>query len=113
MTGCPHFDLTQPETFMGGHPREVYSYLRNEEPVYWHENPDGEGFWVITRQQDLDFVSKNPALFSSHEKTCLLNDMSPEQVEINRMMMINMDPPQHLKYRRLVQRTTVSLAARS
>lgn len=103
MTGCPHFDLTVPETFMGGQPRDVFSYLRSEAPVYWHENADGESFWVITRQRELDYISKNPALFSSHEKTCLLNDMSPEQIEMNRMMMINMDPPQHLKYRRLVR----------
>ena len=62
MSGCPfHIDLTAPETFKGGVPREVFKYLRDEEPVYWHEDPEqGVGFWAITRHEDLDFISKNP-----------------------------------------------------
>lgn len=104
MSGCPHIDLTAPETFMGGQPREVYRYLRNEEPVYWHEDPaQGVGFWAITRQADLDYVSKNPQLFSSHARSCLLNESEEEQLELMRTMLINMDPPQHLNYRRLVR----------
>lgn len=104
MTGCPHIDLTAPETFMGGQPREVYSYLRKEEPVYWHEDPaQGVGFWAITRQEDLDYVSKNPLLFSSHARSCLRMEAEEEQLELMRTMLINMDPPQHLNYRRLVR----------
>ena len=104
MTGCPHFDLTAPETFMGDQPREAFQYLRTQEPVYWHDNPaQGDGFWAITRQQDLDYISKNPLLFSSRERSCLLIDSDDEQLELMRTMLINMDPPQHLKYRRLVR----------
>ena len=104
MAGCPHFDLTAPETYMGGQPREVFRYLRNEEPVYWHEDPaQGVGFWAITRQADLDYVSKNPKLFSSHERTCMLMESDDEQVALMRTMLINMDPPRHLDYRRLVR----------
>ena len=51
MGGCPHFDLTDPKTYQGGMPREVFRYLRQEEPVYWHEDPaQGVGFWVISLQ---------------------------------------------------------------
>ena len=39
MSGCPHIDLTAPETYEGGMPREVFSYLRNQAPIYWHEDP--------------------------------------------------------------------------
>jgi cytochrome P450 len=104
MTGCPHIDLTDPESFRGGQPREVFKYLRNEQPVYWHEDPaQGVGFWVITRQADLDFISKHPELFSSAERSCLLHESSEEDLALMRTQMINMDPPQHLKYRRLVR----------
>ena len=104
MSSCPHIDLTQPETFMGGQPREVYSYLRQQEPVYWHEDPEqGVGFWAVTRQADLDYISKNPLLFSSRERSCLLHEPPEEQLELLRTQLINMDPPQHLKYRRLVR----------
>jgi cytochrome P450 len=104
MGGCPHFDLTAPETYQGGLPRDVFAYLRREQPVYWHEDPkQGVGFWVITRQKDLDFVSKNPLLFSSAERSCLLNEMEGDQLAMVQTQLINMDPPQHLGYRRLVR----------
>tara|TARA_R110000823_G_scaffold27609_12_gene80407 strand:+ start:6949 stop:8160 length:1212 start_codon:yes stop_codon:yes gene_type:complete len=93
-----------PETYRGGVPRETFRYLRNEEPVYWHEDPEqGVGFWAITRHADLDYVSKNPLLFSSAEKTCFLWEAPEDRLEIMRQQMINMDPPQHLKFRRLVR----------
>ncbi|MEH6635137.1 MAG: cytochrome P450, partial [Halioglobus sp.] len=105
MPGCPHIDLTSPDTFHGGQPRETYKYLRAEHPVYWHEDPkQGLGFWVITRQKDLDFVSKNPLLFSSRERSCLLHEPPDDQLELMRTQLINMDPPQHLNYRRLVRK---------
>ena len=104
MSGCPHFDLTDPDTYHGGQPRETYKYLRQEQPVYWHEDPvQGVGFWVITRQADLDFVSKNPLLFSSRERSCLPMEPDEETLPLMQTQMINMDPPQHLKYRRLVR----------
>jgi cholest-4-en-3-one 26-monooxygenase len=104
MTGCPHFDLTSPETYDGGHPRETYSYLRNQAPIYWHEDPQqGLGFWAVTRHRDLDFISKHPQLFSSEEKSCLLHESDEERLGLMRLQMINMDPPKHLKYRRLVR----------
>jgi cholest-4-en-3-one 26-monooxygenase len=104
MTGCPHFDLTSPDTYQGGMPREVFSYLRKQEPIYWHEDPaQGVGFWTITRQKDLDFISKNPQLFSSEIKSCLLHESDQERIELMSNQMINMDPPRHLKFRRLVR----------
>ena len=97
MSGCPfHIDLTDPDTFKGGVPREVFKYLRNEEPIYWHEDPaQGRGFWAVTRQQDLDFISKNPQIFSSYAESCFIGELGPEQLEMNRLIMINMDPPEH------------------
>ena len=104
MSGCPHFDLTSPDTYVGDVPREVFKYLRNEEPVYWHDDPETDtGFWAITKQKDLDFVSKNPLLFSSAEKSSLPWESDPERVVLMRQQLINMDPPLHLKYRRLVR----------
>ncbi|MGB1139415.1 MAG: cytochrome P450 [Halioglobus sp.] len=104
MAGCPHFDLTSPETYQANVPRDVFRHLRTEEPVYWHEEdgPEG-GFWAVTRHEDLDFVSKNPAMFSSSERTCFLTDPPEDRIELLRLQMINMDPPQHLKFRRLVR----------
>ena len=104
MTVCPHIDLAAPETYVGGMPREIYRYLRNEQPIYWHENPaQSAGFWAVTRQRDLDFISKNPLLFSSAEKSCMLHDIDPAILSVMRMQMIHMDPPEHRKFRQLVR----------
>ncbi len=104
MAVCPHVDLTDPETFKGGLPRDVYRYLRQEQPVHWHEDPaQGRGFWAVTRHADLDFISKNPQIFSSEVETCFLHEHDPETLPLMQLQMINMDPPKHLKYRRLVR----------
>lgn len=104
MTTCPHIDFNNPDTFRGGLPREAFRYLRREEPVYWHEaDAATPGYWAVTRQAELDYVSKNPQLFSSAERTCMLQNPSAEEIEMMRMLMINMDPPKHLKFRRLVR----------
>ncbi len=49
MSQCPHINLTDPDSFVGGHPREVYGYLRQQEPLHWHEDPaQGVVFWAVT-----------------------------------------------------------------
>ena len=66
---APSIDLTDLDLFADGPPHEVYRYLRDEAPLYWHEptahTPDGEGFWCLTRHEDVDWAAKQPALFSS------------------------------------------------
>lgn len=105
---CPFSSLTNPDTFSPRPPHDWFTFKRQEEPVYWQEDPEsGVGFWVITKHADLEFVSKNPKLFSSAERTSLPQEMDDELVEMQRIMMLNMDPPDHLKYRRIVNKAFV------
>jgi cholest-4-en-3-one 26-monooxygenase len=95
--------LVNPDTYSGGAPRHVYKELRQNMPVYWHAEPAPEvGFWAITRQKDLDFISKNPMLFSSWEKTPFLH-VGDDMIDIVRTQLLSMDPPEHIKYRRIVR----------
>ncbi len=104
MSGCPHIDLSSPDSFRGGMPREAFAWLRREAPVFWHEDPaQGVGYWAVTRQKDVDFVSKNPQLFSSKARTCFLPEHTDEEIELMRTQLINLDPPEHLRFRRLVR----------
>lgn len=105
MSQCPHVNLADPDSYIGGVPFEWLRELREKEPVFWQEEPNFAegGYWAITKHKDLDYVSKNPAIFSSAERTCLMRDMAPEQLELNRMILINMDPPDHIKHRRIVR----------
>jgi cytochrome P450 len=62
-------DLTDPDVFADGPPHDVYRHLRDEAPVFWHEptptTPDGEGFWCLTRHDDVSWAARRPDLFSS------------------------------------------------
>ena len=97
-------DLSDAANFENGPPIDYFRMLRREAPVCWHEEKKGAGHWAVTRYDDLKFVSKNPNIYSSWRGGTILRELTPQQMEGNRALMINMDPPQHVKYRRLVQR---------
>lgn len=108
MNQCPHFDLMNADIYVGGAPREIYRELRQNYPVYRDENPDqGMPYWAITKQKDLDFVGKHPELFSSWQMTHGLRDLSGQQLDQTRLQLISMDPPEHIKYRRIVRKVFV------
>jgi cholest-4-en-3-one 26-monooxygenase len=97
-------DLSIAAEFDEGFPHAYFKMLRAEAPVCWHPERDGPGHWAITRYDDLKFASRNPQIFSSSLGGTTVRDMPPEHLERSRAIMLNMDPPQHAKYRRLVQR---------
>jgi cholest-4-en-3-one 26-monooxygenase len=106
MPKCPvHIDLVNPDSYAQAVPNHWLKELRQNAPLSWYDDPStGVGFWVVTKQADLDYISKHPMLFSSAEKTCLMREMDEEAVIMQRMMMINMDPPDHLNNRRIVNK---------
>jgi cholest-4-en-3-one 26-monooxygenase len=97
-------DLSISAEFDQGFPHAYFKMLRAEAPVCWHPEADGPGHWAVTRYDDLKHVSRNPQLFSSWLGGTTVRDMPPENLSRSRAMMLNMDPPQHAKFRRLVQR---------
>jgi cholest-4-en-3-one 26-monooxygenase len=98
----PEIDLSDVDAFNDGPPHEWFTTLRNQAPIWWQDEPDGPGFWNITKYADLKFASKTPKLFSSWAGGTNMFELNPEDLESVRLMMINMDPPQHAKFRRLV-----------
>ncbi len=62
-------DLSDDLSFSNGFPHAFFSWLRLNNPVYWHEptsaTPDGEGFWVVSGYEDINHVIRNPVIFSS------------------------------------------------
>ena len=89
----------------GGVPHDQLKRLRNEAPVFRHDDPQrSDGYWALTRHADVVYVSRNPELFSSYEKTAMIDEFAPEQIEQQRMFMLNQDPPQHTRMRQLVNR---------
>ncbi|MEO8601219.1 MAG: cytochrome P450 [bacterium] len=96
--------LSDAANFADGPPDDYFRMLRREAPVCWHEERDGGGHWAITRYEDLKTVSRNNMLFSSWRGGTTLRDIPPDHLDGSRAIMLNMDPPQHVKYRRLVQK---------
>jgi cytochrome P450 len=88
--------LHDPE-FHSGDPFPAFQRLRAEAPVHWHPTP---GFWALTRHEDVVAVSRDPATFCS-SRGVLLSDI--DRPVVPRQSIIYIDPPEHVKYRKLVQ----------
>lgn len=102
MTTTDRVDLFSPDTYAQAMPHDDFARLRREEPVSWQDEPGGRGYWALTKYEDVVTVSGDSALFSSWLGGTNVPDMPPDALSVIRTMMINMDPPAHTKYRRLV-----------
>jgi len=100
----PSVDVSNPDSFENGFPHDFFRELRAETPVAWHEGDvhGGPGYWIISKYDDVRFVSKNSALFASGFGN-QIEEPLPGQLEFARSM-INMDPPDHPRYRKRVSR---------
>lgn len=97
-------DVYDPDVYLArGIPHEDFTRLRAESPVYFHPETGGRGFWVLTKYEDVVKASTNPKLFSSSIGGTNIEDYEGDDLYAIRQLMINMDPPQHHKFRRLVR----------
>jgi cholest-4-en-3-one 26-monooxygenase len=94
-------DLTDPDAYVERVPHEQFATLRREAPVFWHEDAEG-GFWAVTRHADIVTVNRDWETYSSYRGAVFLR--TPPDLEMSRLMMLNMDPPDHAKLRKLVNR---------
>jgi cytochrome P450 len=101
-----------PATYVNGVPFEALARLRRDSPVVWVEElpvlgwPAGPGFWLVLRHADVESVLTRPQLFSSALGATQIRDpATPEALSYVRRMMLNMDPPDHSRLRRLLNRS--------
>jgi cholest-4-en-3-one 26-monooxygenase len=108
MTVDAEINLVDPDVYQrGGPPHEQLAWLREHAPVFWHANggaPGWPGFWAVTRHADVTHAIRHPEIFSSAPRTAAFPEWSDQAVERLRVMMVNMDPPQHSRLRTLVNR---------
>jgi cholest-4-en-3-one 26-monooxygenase len=102
-------DLLDRDRFTEGIPHEWFTWLRANAPVFHHDEPGGDGFWVITRYDDIVAANRDAASFSSAQElggvVTLEGPMAPlPGTEMAGNMMLFMDPPGHTRYRKLVNR---------
>jgi cholest-4-en-3-one 26-monooxygenase len=112
-------DLLDRDTFTKGVPHEWLTYLRNNHPVYRHPEPNGPGFWVITKYDDVVTVGRDAATFSSDQKRGGVvglednfgagNGETDDRREFedaygDAKLMLMTDPPEHTRQRKLVNK---------
>ena len=102
-------DLLDRDRFTQGIPHEWFTWLRANAPVFHHDEPDGDGFWVVSRYDDIVTANRDAATFSSAQDrggvVSLDTPVAPiEGQEMAGNMMLFMDPPAHTRYRKLVNR---------
>jgi cholest-4-en-3-one 26-monooxygenase len=100
-TDAIDIDLTDPDAYVEAVPHEAFALLRREDPVSWQEDDEG-GFWAVTRHADIVTVNRDWETYSSWKGAVYL--WTPPELEMQRLMMLNMDPPEHAKLRKLVNR---------
>jgi cholest-4-en-3-one 26-monooxygenase len=101
-------DLLDPDRFQRGEHHEMFKVLRDTDPgIHWHDEPEGSGFWSVTRIDHLREVNRNTDVFSSNAGGTQILDPPPGDMRaaVNRdYLMLDMDPPKHTRYRMLVNR---------
>ncbi|HVJ96102.1 MAG TPA: cytochrome P450, partial [Acidimicrobiia bacterium] len=95
-------DLLNPDTFGQGQPHDTYRWLRDNAPVYRHEEHDGgPGFWAITRYEDVKMIGRDSDSFSS-EPSVLIAANTEISLLDDHKMMLTADPPYHTRLRRII-----------
>ncbi|MFD8392741.1 cytochrome P450 [Streptomyces sp. NPDC059680] len=103
-------DVFDPRRYAVGVPYDDYRLLRDRHPVAWQDEPEvlgwpaGPGFWAVTRHADVVRVLKDATTYSSHLGATQIRDPDPADLPFIRRMMLNQDPPDHGRLRRLVSR---------
>jgi cytochrome P450 len=89
------------ERFRHGTPRELINRLRDENRILWETDDYSGGHWLLFHQEDIDHVLKTPELFTNNFSP-ILDDFPPEVLVEQQKAVTFMDPPEHRKYRSLI-----------
>jgi cholest-4-en-3-one 26-monooxygenase len=107
------FDVNDPDVYQDHLPVAEWAELRRTAPIWWQSQPVGrdgfadEGHWVLTRHADVKEVSRNDAVFSTYENTAIIRfseQMERDNIDMQRVILLNMDAPQHTRMRAIISR---------
>ncbi|MFT7560181.1 MAG: cytochrome P450 [Flavobacteriales bacterium] len=123
-----NIDLISEKSYIGGQPHEQFEWLRENSPIYWHMSGEKSGFWALTRYKDVYEVNKDSERFTSTQgilypsaferfgplaeewkaewsRKVELGEIDPDNPEPHRPSMLEMDPPNHTEYRKLIRKS--------
>jgi hypothetical protein len=111
-------DLTTGRDFIDEVPHAAFDQLRAAGGVAWHTEPppdpdmnqgtlfrfvESPGFWAVTSHDLVTEVLRDQSRFSSQLGSAFMPTLAPESLATFRTMMLNMDPPEHVRLRRILQ----------
>jgi cholest-4-en-3-one 26-monooxygenase len=96
-------DLVDPDLYRSGVPREYFRWLRDNDPVAWHDETEGPGYWVLSLFDDVVAANRDWELYSNALKGSSIEEAkSDEELATRRLIFVNQDPPDHTRHRKLV-----------
>ena len=109
----PGFDFLDPDINVKGLPVAELAEVRRSQPIFWVDVPGGtggfgdKGYWAITKHKDVKEISVRSDVFSSQQDCAIPvwpQEMTREQVDLQRSVMLNMDAPHHTRLRKIISR---------
>lgn len=111
------FDFTDPDVNQQAIPHDAFRAARQNNPIQWVKQestwttgfaPEGQaGYYAITRHEDVSAISKDSKNWSTAENGAIIrfpNEMAREMIEMQRVILINQDPPEHTQTRAIISR---------
>ncbi len=106
------FNIIHPDDYVAhGYPHDVWTWMRREEPVYWWDRTEGLPFWAITKHADIIEISMQPERFLNAPRLTISHEPERQMTEFP-PTLIQMDPPKHGIFRKLVQKRFTPRALR-
>ena len=96
-------DLYDPDAYVDAPPHAVLAELRRTQPVHFQEMAGEPGYWMVLKHADVVHVAREANLFSASEGGVMLENLEQSQLEMMRNMLLAMDPPRHVDYRRPIE----------
>ncbi len=98
-------DIATPEHYeRNGYPHAEWTWLRRNDPVFRYERDNVDPFWAITKHADIVAIGKRPDLFLNEPRLAVFTNDLPPPPEGAARHLLNMDPPDHARYRRVTSR---------
>ena len=111
------FDFTDPDVNAAAIPHEQFRLARRSSPIVWVAQeptwttgfaPEAQaGYYAVTRHQDVSAISKDSKSWSTYENGAIIRyptEMARDQIELQRVILINQDPPEHTQTRQIISR---------
>lgn len=111
------FDFTDPDVNQQAIPHDEFRAARQHAPIVWIEQEtearsgfteeSGTGYYAVTRHADVSAISKDSKNWSTYENGAIIRfpgEMLREQIELQRVILINQDPPEHTATRAIISR---------